>query len=270
MPEQNSSSNPGMPDDAMNDMISQITARVVAAMREEAGASGGNGQSASGQGGSDQSSSAQTGQKTDDVADQTRQKASGLVGTVKQQAASRLDKQKEHAVDELTSVAGSVRQMGEQLKSPEHGAVAQYAAQYGDMAADQLQQVAGYLRQHDVKQLVREVEGFARREPVLFTGGAFLLGLIGARFLKSKPVHEEVEDVRPASVSWDAFSPIEDDNSQDTGLDVASLDVDALNDEMDIASVPLFDDDSFSDEDALSAAQETTPDQVAPPITIKP
>jgi hypothetical protein len=132
------------------------------------------------------------------------------------------------------------------------------------MAADQLQQVAGYLREHDVKQLVREVESFARREPVLFAGGTFLLGLIGARFLKSKPVQEETTTVPPATMSWDAFSPIEDENSLDADLELEVLSADSLNEEADIASVPVL------DEDELSAAQETTPDQVAPPITIKP
>lgn len=177
MPEQISSS--GQPDEAMNDMVAQVAARVIAAMREEAPTV------------PPATPAPPSPPSASEMADQARQTASGVVGAVQQQAVSRLDKQKEHAAEELASVAGTVRQMGDQLKQPEHGAVAQYAAHYGDVAADQLQQISGYLRQHDVKQLVHEVESFARREPLLFSGGAFVLGLMGARFLKSKPLPAE-------------------------------------------------------------------------------
>ncbi len=181
-------------DDATSDMVAQVAARVIAAMREEAGTASG---------------AAPSPPSPAEIADQARQTAGGVVGAVQQQAVSRLDKQKEHAAEELASVAGTVRQMGDQLKQPEHGAVAQYAAHYGDVAADQLQQISGYLREHDVKQLVREVEGFARREPLLFTGGAFVLGLIGARFLKSKPLSAETPDSLRPDVVRDVASPVE-------------------------------------------------------------
>ena len=201
MPEQISSS--GQPDDAMNDMVAQVAARVIAAMREEAGAGNGTNQAPPSL------------PRPGEVAAEARLKASGVVGAVQQQAVSRLDKQKEHAADELASVAGTVRQMGDQLKQPEHGAVAQYAAHYGDVAADQLQQISGYLRQHDAKQLVSEVESFARREPVLFTGGAFVLGLIGARFLKSKPLSAQTPDSLGPDVDRDVASPTSVASSED-------------------------------------------------------
>ncbi|HEX8465117.1 MAG TPA: hypothetical protein VF627_10920 [Abditibacterium sp.] len=187
-------------EEAMDDMVAQVAARVIAAMREENLAQS-----------TQNSVTAPTAPRLDgDMVEQARHTAGGVVGAVKEQAVSRLDKQKEHAVAELASVAGTVRQMGDQLKAPEHGAVAQYAAQYGDMAADQLQHLSGYLRQHDVKQLVREVEGFARREPLLFTGGAFILGLIGARFLKSKPVTEEIAPIPAPRVSPEAIVLFDD------------------------------------------------------------
>ncbi len=190
MPEQISSS--GQPDDAMNDMVAQVAARVIAAMREEAGAGNGTNQAPPSL------------PRPGEVAAEARLKASGVVGAVQQQAVSRLDKQKEHAADELASVAGTVRQMGDQLKQPEHGAVAQYAAHYGDVAADQLQQISGYLRQHDAKQLVSEVESFARREPVLFTGGAFVLGLIGP------DVDRDVASPTSVASSEDVATPMPD------------------------------------------------------------
>jgi len=48
-----------------------------------------------------------------------------------------------------------------------------------------MERVSNYLQRTDVAELVDGVEDFARREPLLFVGGAFALGLLGARFLKS-------------------------------------------------------------------------------------
>jgi len=121
------------------------------------------------------------------IVDQAKQTTGQVVGQVKEQAATRLDRQKEAAAAGLSSVADAVRQAGQNLRVQGEGQspVARYAAQYGDKAAEQIERLTEYLRRNDAGQLVREVEGFARRQPALFLGGAFLLGLAGARFLKS-------------------------------------------------------------------------------------
>jgi hypothetical protein len=54
-----------------------------------------------------------------------------------------------------------------------------------DSAVDQIERFAGYLRNRDVGQMVDDVERFARRQPGLFLGSAFTIGLLAARFLKS-------------------------------------------------------------------------------------
>jgi hypothetical protein len=74
-----------------------------------------------------------------------------------------------------------MRQSSQGLRDQDQGAVAGYAEQ----AADRLDGAAEYLRQRDVPQLVDEVEGFARRQPAMFLGAAFGLGLLAARFVKS-------------------------------------------------------------------------------------
>ena len=55
------------------------------------------------------------------------------------------------------------------------------------MAADRTQDIARYLQQTDVNDMIRGVEDFARRQPLLFLGGAFAIGLIGSRFLGGQP-----------------------------------------------------------------------------------
>jgi hypothetical protein len=112
--------------------------------------------------------------------------ASQALGQVKEKAATKIDEQKSTLVQGLGSVADTIRQVGETLKgADEQSGVASTAAKYGDTLAGQVEQFSGYLEKHNVSELMRDVEKFARRNPAYFIGGAFVLGLLGARFLKS-------------------------------------------------------------------------------------
>ncbi|HVG33973.1 MAG TPA: hypothetical protein VM911_12870 [Pyrinomonadaceae bacterium] len=122
----------------------------------------------------------------------TGQAASQAAGQVQEQATSRLDHGKATLVEGLGSVVEQIRVMGENLRNTEQGGVVHYAAQYGDTAANQLERLSSYLNEHEVGELVGEVEDFARRNASYFVGGAFLLGLLGARFLKSSSPHQQL------------------------------------------------------------------------------
>jgi hypothetical protein len=89
--------------------------------------------------------------------------------------------QKDRAAEGLGSVAQALRQTGQQLQGQNQEAFTSYI----DRAASQVDRFSTYLQQKDMGQLVYDVERFARRQPALFLGGAFVLGLLGARFLKS-------------------------------------------------------------------------------------
>jgi len=130
---------------------------------------------------SEQRSTSQSGSTSQQAQDQARQKVGQVTDQAKQQATSRLSDQKQRASESLGSVAQALRQTGQQLRDQDQGTVAQYT----DQAADQIERFSGFLRNRDVNDLVGEVERFARRQPALFLGGAFTLGLLGARFLKS-------------------------------------------------------------------------------------
>lgn len=141
------------------------------------------------QGGARGSSQTQTDMaaKAQDVVEQTQEKAGQAVDMAKEQATSQLASQKDRAVDSLGSVAQAFRQTSQHLRqSDQHG-----IAQYADKAADRVEQFTGQLRGKDVQEIVRDVERYARRQPALFLGGAFVLGLLGARFLKSTAHREE-------------------------------------------------------------------------------
>jgi hypothetical protein len=106
---------------------------------------------------------------------------SGIVNRVKETATSQLTAQKDKATDGLGSVAQAVRQTTQSLRDQQHDTVAQYV----DRAADQIERLSQGLKNKDVTELLDDAQRLARQQPALFIGGAFALGLVGARFLKS-------------------------------------------------------------------------------------
>lgn len=121
-----------------------------------------------------------------DVVQQTQDKAGQVVDQAKEQATNQLASQKDRAADSLGSVAGALRQTGHHLRQNDQHGIAQYA----DRAAERVEQFTDQLRGKDVQTIVRDVERYARQQPALFLGGAFVLGLLGARFLKSTAQRE--------------------------------------------------------------------------------
>lgn len=112
--------------------------------------------------------------------------ASQALGQVKEKATTKIEDQKATLAQGLGSVADTIRQVGGSLRDTAgESDVASTAAKYGDSLAGQVEQFSNYLEKHNVSDLLREVERFARRNPAYFIGGAFALGLLGARFLKS-------------------------------------------------------------------------------------
>ena len=88
---------------------------------------------------------------------------------------------KRAATGALGDVAEALHAASEELRDHDRDQFAQYA----DRAADQVEQFVGSVRDKSVGELLDEAERFARRDPGLFIGGAFLLGVFGARFLKA-------------------------------------------------------------------------------------
>jgi len=106
---------------------------------------------------------------------------SSIVGRVKQSATEQLTNQKDRAADGIGSVTQALRQSTQQLRNQQHDTIAKYV----DQAADQVDRWCEQLRGKDVSEVFSDVQRLARRQPFVFVGSAFALGLIGARFLKS-------------------------------------------------------------------------------------
>lgn len=124
-------------------------------------------------------------QQAKDVAkqavDQVQQKAQEVAGQAQEQAKSAVAARKDQAVGQLGSVAQAFRTTSNELRNQDNGMIAQYT----EKMADQVDRISGYLEERDVEQLLGDAENFARRQPELFLGGAFVLGLLVGRFIKS-------------------------------------------------------------------------------------
>lgn len=105
----------------------------------------------------------------------------GLVDRGKEQVRSRVDDGKARVARTLGAVASSLKTSSTDMQTGDAAAIGGMV----ERVANQVERAASYLERSDVDELVGGVERFARRNPALFIGAAFAVGVIGARFLKS-------------------------------------------------------------------------------------
>ncbi len=99
---------------------------------------------------------------------------------------SKIEEQKTNFALDLSDVADSIRQIVSNLsgeKQPQ--GVAKLASNYTNTLADKVGQVSDYVGNKDLGEMMKDAEDLAHRNPALFLGGAFALGVVAARFLKS-------------------------------------------------------------------------------------
>jgi len=119
-----------------------------------------------------------TGQR---VLAQTKETAGQVLDRAKDQMKSQMATQKDRTVDGLSSTVRALESTGQQFRNEDLDLIAGYA----DSFAGQVRRATDYLRERNVEDITRDVEDFARQNPSLFIGGAFVLGIALARFLKS-------------------------------------------------------------------------------------
>lgn len=132
-------------------------------------------------------------EQTKQVAGQVQQQVKEVASQAQEQAKTAIAERKDMAAERLTTVADALRQTGTQLRDQD----ADWIARYSNQVADRVEHFASFLENRDVEDLIHEVEDFARRKPELFLGGAFTLGLLVARFLKSSQRHGQYENRYP-------------------------------------------------------------------------
>ena len=85
------------------------------------------------------------------------------------------------AGEQLGLTAKAMRRSGEQLRSEGNDTPAKVVT----AVADRAERLGSYLTQANADQMLRDVENFARRQPVLFAVGGATIGFLAARFMKA-------------------------------------------------------------------------------------
>ena len=100
---------------------------------------------------------------------------------VQDQADKSLKRGRDAVVSQVGGVASALRSAGEQLRGEDQNELADYSERLGD----QIQGVADYFDNRDIRDMARDVEAFARKQPAVFVSASLAVGLVAARFLKS-------------------------------------------------------------------------------------
>jgi hypothetical protein len=117
-----------------------------------------------------------------DNAAQLGNTAREFANTAKEKVGEAMDQRKSIGADYIGSIAQATQQAAMAFDND-----LPQAASYIRQASDQIRGVADNLRNKDVRQIVGDVQEFARQQPTLFFGGAVVLGFAALRFLKSTP-----------------------------------------------------------------------------------
>lgn len=118
-------------------------------------------------------------QKAADIAEQTKSRAGDMVQDATRAAATQADAAKSSVADEVSGVASALRTAAEEMRSgsPQERTFGQIAEGLAD-ASDAM-------REKDLSTMVQDVSAFARKNPLVFLGGAALIGFAATRFAKA-------------------------------------------------------------------------------------
>jgi hypothetical protein len=123
---------------------------------------------------------------TSGIFDKAKETASDTYDAVATKATDRIQERKGELSTGLKTLADTFRKTGSDLQNaPQTSSLTDFTAKYTGSAASQIEKVANYFERKDPREMMRDAESFARRNPAIFLGAAFALGMLAARFLKS-------------------------------------------------------------------------------------
>jgi hypothetical protein len=128
------------------------------------------------------------GSATDQVKDQVRDKAQvaqdkarGALGQARGRLSDQVDQRSTQAGERVAGTASDVRSIAQELRNQGKDAPANLAEQ----VASQADRVGDYLKGASGDRILRDVEDFARRQPMLVAAAGLALGFAASRFLKA-------------------------------------------------------------------------------------
>ncbi len=140
------------------------------------------------------------GENVKEAVNNAKESASGIAGKVyeaaTEKAASVIDEQKSSLAEDLSNFAENIRQMGNNAGGEQAKGFAGATSQYSNTIADSIQKVSDYVEQKNLSDVMGDVEKLAHRNPGLFLGGAFALGFLAVRFIKSSPNQDSARSFR--------------------------------------------------------------------------
>jgi hypothetical protein len=116
-----------------------------------------------------------------EVKNQVVDQAKHTIQQARERAGSSLGESKGQFAAQIGAVAQALRRTTQHLRSEDQSRIAGLT----ESVARQLDQASNYLRNKDAAAMRNDLENLARRQPAIAIGGALVLGLIGARFLRS-------------------------------------------------------------------------------------
>jgi hypothetical protein len=131
--------------------------------------------------GTGESTTEQVKDEVRDKAQVAQEKARGAVGQARGRLSEQVDQRSTQAGKRIGETASDVRTIAEQLRNQGNEAPANLAEQ----VAGQVERVGDYLKDASGDRILRDVEDFARRQPMLVTAAGVALGFAASRFLKA-------------------------------------------------------------------------------------
>ncbi|WP_299288871.1 hypothetical protein [uncultured Tateyamaria sp.] len=127
----------------------------------------------------DQPVAAQAKQKANEVAAQAKTAARGVAQDAAAAAKAQAETAKSSVAEEVSGVASALRTAADEMRSgsPQERTFGQIAEGLAD-ASDAM-------RHKDLSEMVHDVSAFARKNPLVFLGGAALIGFAATRFAKA-------------------------------------------------------------------------------------
>tara|TARA_R110002049_G_scaffold10127_3_gene50447 strand:+ start:155417 stop:155932 length:516 start_codon:yes stop_codon:yes gene_type:complete len=136
-----------------------------------------------------------------DVATETMNTGARVADTVASEASNYANQAKDTAADEVKDVASALRAAASDLRrgSPQERTFSQIA----DGLADASEAVRG----KDLSEIMGDLNGFAKRNPLVFLGSAALIGFAATRFAKASGEATSSRDGSPSEYAMDRPAP---------------------------------------------------------------
>ena len=113
------------------------------------------------------------------LGEKAREAASDALGSTMREAQAKAETAKSGVADEMSDVASALRVAAEEMRSG-----STQARVFAQMA-ESLAEISQTIQQKDLSEMVTSAGDFARRNPLVFLGGAALLGFAATRLAKA-------------------------------------------------------------------------------------